>query len=90
MGSPEMREIIIDCARIDTPRQLHETFARALSFPSWYGHNLDALHDCLTDIGEETRIILPCFRQLPGFAKGFRLVLEDAEIENDHLIIDIL
>ena len=22
---------------------------RALAFPDWYGHNLDALHDCLTD-----------------------------------------
>lgn len=21
----------------------------ALAFPDWYGHNLDALHDCLTD-----------------------------------------
>ncbi len=22
----------------------------ALSFPAWYGRNLDALHDCLTDL----------------------------------------
>jgi RNAse (barnase) inhibitor barstar len=22
----------------------------ALSFPSWYGRNLDALHDCLADL----------------------------------------
>lgn len=22
----------------------------ALSFPAWYGHNLDALHDCLVDL----------------------------------------
>jgi RNAse (barnase) inhibitor barstar len=27
---------------------LHE-FGRALGFPAWYGGNLDALHDCLTD-----------------------------------------
>ncbi|MEU4768224.1 barstar family protein [Actinosynnema sp. NPDC023794] len=24
--------------------------AEALSFPDWFGHNLDALHDCLTDL----------------------------------------
>jgi len=24
--------------------------ADALSFPAWFGHNLDALHDCLTDL----------------------------------------
>jgi RNAse (barnase) inhibitor barstar len=27
---------------------LHE-FGRGLGFPAWYGGNLDALHDCLTD-----------------------------------------
>lgn len=27
---------------------LHE-LGRALGFPAWYGGNLDALHDCLTD-----------------------------------------
>ncbi|NUT49285.1 MAG: barstar family protein [Saccharothrix sp.] len=24
--------------------------AEALSFPDWFGHNLDALYDCLTDL----------------------------------------
>lgn len=24
--------------------------AEALSFPNWFGHNLDALHDSLTDL----------------------------------------
>ncbi len=24
--------------------------ADALSFPDWFGHNLDALYDCLTDL----------------------------------------
>ena len=26
-------------------------FGRALAFPAWYGHNLDALADCLGDFG---------------------------------------
>lgn len=26
-----------------------QEFGRALGFPAWYGGNLDALHDCLTD-----------------------------------------
>ena len=26
---------------------------RALSFPAWYGANLDALYDCLTDLPEQ-------------------------------------
>jgi RNAse (barnase) inhibitor barstar len=27
-----------------------EAIAAALSFPEWFGHNLDALHDSLTDL----------------------------------------
>ena len=26
------------------------TIGHTLAFPDWYGHNLDALHDCLTDL----------------------------------------
>ena len=35
----------------------HEAIAAALEFPPYYGGNLDALHDCLTEIGQETVII---------------------------------
>lgn len=31
-------------------RLLHENFASALGFPTYYGHNLDALADCLRDV----------------------------------------
>lgn len=27
-----------------------DAIGAALSFPAWYGRNLDALHDCLTDL----------------------------------------
>ena len=85
-----MKAITIDCTGMQSKEQLHRAFASALSFPAWYGNNLDALHDCLTNVCEPTRISLPGFRELGSFALGFRLVLEDAEAENDCLIIDIL
>ncbi len=53
-----MREITIDCLWIRDRAGFHETIAKALEFPEWYGGNLDALHDCLTDIHEETRVRL--------------------------------
>lgn len=85
-----MKTITIDCTCIESREHLHAAFAAALSFPEWYGKNLDALHDCLCAITESTRISLPGFRGLASFARGFQIVLEDAEAENDCLIVDIL
>ena len=39
-------------------RQGHDYLKKALNFPDYYGKNLDALYDCLTEIGVETKIKL--------------------------------
>ena len=52
-----MEEIIIDCSPIRTKEDLHSIFREALSFPDWYGNNLDALYDCLTDFTGKVRIL---------------------------------
>ena len=82
-----MKEVTIDCSGVTSPQELHRTFASALSFPEWYGSNLDALHDCLSGICEDTRLTLLHFSDLGRFSMGFRLVLEDAENENSHLFV---
>ena len=46
-----MEEKIIDCSTIRTKEDLHRLFRETLSFPEWYGNNLDALYDML---GAET------------------------------------
>jgi len=82
-----MKEIIIDCAAIQNPRQLHRALAEALNFPQWYGSNLDALHDCLTAIAADTQLTLTHFAAIGTFANGFRRVLQDAENENRHFFV---
>ncbi|MBR5423052.1 MAG: barstar family protein [Clostridia bacterium] len=49
--------VFLDGARIDSPRELHETFAASLELPDYFGRNMDALHDCLTDIFEPVTVI---------------------------------
>ena len=46
----------IECSTILTSEDLHRTFSEALSLPHWYGHNLDALHDCLTSLSGTIRL----------------------------------
>ena len=52
-----MEEKIIDCARIHSREDLHAVFREALTFPEWYGDNLDALYDCLTEITGKVRLL---------------------------------
>ena len=77
-----MRVYTVDCTEIAGPRDFHETIAREMNFPEWYGSNLDALHDLLAAITEETELRLLHFGILPPFARGFRRVMEDAAEEN--------
>ena len=51
-----MKTIELDFKELYTPRQIHEYIAEKLGFPEYYGKNLDALYDCLTDISEPTAI----------------------------------
>lgn len=49
MGMRAMTEIILDGRELQSLEDVHDRFARALDLPEWYGRNLDALFDCLTD-----------------------------------------
>ena len=85
-----MKEITIRCTGISSMAQMHDTLARELNFPEWYGRNLDALHDCLTGISEETRLTFLHFPALPFPTAGLLLVLRDSENENPHLEISFV
>ena len=52
-----MEERIIDCGSIRTKEDLHKVFRESLSFPEWYGNNLDALYDCLTEYAGKVRLL---------------------------------
>jgi RNAse (barnase) inhibitor barstar len=43
---------------VTSTADLYAALARALRLPSWFGANLDALWDCLTDLAEPTALVL--------------------------------
>ena len=47
-----MKTYRLDCAQMTTREALHGYLARELALPGYYGKNLDALFDCLTDMDE--------------------------------------
>ena len=88
-----MRYAIIEGAAVSSMDRLHRLLAEQLDFPAWYGGNLDALYDCLTDLTEETSIILlhsQALTETLGTSYGrFCRVLTDAAAENPNLHIQI-
>lgn len=84
-----MRRIVLDCSGITEARQLHEALREALQLPQWYGHNLDALFDCLTEPCEETLLVLTSWKQT-AFSGGFESVFADAALENENFTYTIL
>ena len=86
-----MKEITINCRGFVPRSDLHKAFAEALSFPDWYGNNLDALYDQLTAICEETVICLENWIDAEGsmgrYAICARRAMEDAVQANPKLKI---
>ena len=41
----------VDLAKVKDKAALLESIGRAMRFPEWFGHNWDALMDCLADLG---------------------------------------
>ena len=80
-------EFRINCATVTDRKDFHRILAQTLAFPDWYGHNLDALYDCLTDISQPTHLILENWDPLSPACRGFRAVLDEAELENPVLTV---
>jgi len=47
------RVVTLDASRWGGSHDMHRDVAVALSFPDYYGQNLDALNDCLSDVASD-------------------------------------
>ena len=81
-------EAVLDCAEIRTRNDLHDALMTLLPLPEWYGRNLDALHDCLTDPGPEISLRIlheNALRDALGsYADAFFQVLRDSDSDFFH------
>ena len=81
-----MKKALLNFTETLSSRALHETLARDLDFPASYGHNLDALYDCLTESNEPTEIHLSGAIDTP-LCHRFLRVITAAAAENPELTV---
>ena len=71
----------------------HSHLAERLELPTYYGRNLDALYDVLTEIGEETEIILTdpaaVVEQMGKYGEALLATMQEAAEENPRLIVTL-
>lgn len=87
-----MNRVQLSAAAWRSEQDAHRALADALHFPGYYGHNLDALHDCLTDLADTQLVIEDCALAADRIEKwgGFLAVFFDAAMENPRLNIRLL
>ena len=86
-----MKTFVLNGAEVANREELHCRLAEGLGFPAWYGGNLDALYDCLTDLGETTIRIVgreELETVLGDYVNKLLRILRDAAAENDRLRIE--
>lgn len=85
-----VKTIELDFKELYTPRQIHEYIAEKLDFPDYYGMNLDALYDCLTDISEETCISIRNYDILDYRENRIINTFLDAADESEELTVELV
>ena len=52
-----MKKVVLHCEKMLQKGEVHSYLAQMLDFPDYYGKNLDALFDCLCELGEFTIVL---------------------------------
>lgn len=86
-----MKRVILDCEKLLRRKPAHLYLAEMLEFPDYYGKNLDALYDCLTELSECT-IVLEGEDILQGpecYGAKVLKVLREAAAANPNLKLEV-
>ena len=82
--------VTLNCARLADRELAHTYLAGSLSLPAWYGRNLDALYDCLTDIGPCALVLedADSLRRAGGYGSRILDAIDDAARANPALTVE--
>ena len=77
---------ILDASQMASRRAAHAYLQEQLGFPEYYGKNLDALYDVLTELEDVEIAFINCPEEQTYFQKALR-VFRDAAGENPGLTL---
>ena len=79
-----VKTFYLDCSRLRDKNTAHGYLARTLALPGYYGRNLDALYDCLTDMGPCTLVLsgAVALRREHGYGEKVLDTIADAARDN--------
>lgn len=77
----------LDACKMRGKKAAHTYLSRMLSFPAYYGRNLDALYDCLTEL-PATKIQFINRDKAPDYFQKVYKVFADAAAENKNLTLE--
>lgn len=84
----------IDLTGVSDKESLHERLRASLDLPDWYGGNLDAFYDILTEEGNFWDLVfVSCadpFREMPDYMVRFIQTLADAGDEMPGLSVAMM
>ena len=87
-------QVIIDGRNMKDKQTLHAYLKEQCKFPEYYGNNLDALYDVLTDRDEPLEIKLEHADELKeilcGYGEAFIETLEDAAAASKNFKLEII
>ena len=85
--------IELDCRQMTDKQTAHAYLKQMLSLPDYYGKNLDALYDVLTERGEEMELVvyhwLELKSQLGDYGVSLLETLREASEENPKLEVTL-
>lgn len=86
-----MDEYSVDFSGVTDKETLHHRLREALPLPQWYGNNLDALYDSLTDLPVPLTIRFLNWKEtrdrMDGYFENFRRVLRDTQEDLPGLVV---
>ena len=89
-----MKTVTLALARMQSIRQLHKYLRAELELPDYYGENLDALYDCLTEDCAPVILKIPhavaAVSELDWYGERLHTVVQDADSANPNLQVELI